>query len=392
MGAFFPGPRFFACKNKTMTFFSFLNIFFLFVLLYQLCWALFSVLPVDSSGCADVNYMAVLIPAHNEEKVIFKTVKQCFEQGIKFVFVVADNCSDNTIKEAIRAGAVVYTVSMGGKQLCLPWLCNLILDRYRFIKKFVFLDADSLVGPDYFRKISYNLDLYPVVQSCLNVKNFRGVVPGWYALNYDFLNLFVFRPRSNMGRGALTGGTGWACRRQVLLDVPFKVSSLVDDLEYSLKLRLAGVSVRYLPSVSVYDEKPTNFWGSNIQRTRWVRGTTEMLLKYGFKVFLKDFDIFFLSSWTFLGLLNFPLIVYSLFHSPIYFFVYQYCFLAVFLIPLLFFKHRISIIAMLLFPFFNLLNFLIIIYGTLTYKNKKWVRTVHKFNFIFSESARTLRG
>ena len=55
---------------------------------------------------------AVIIAARNEEKVIAKLIdsvrKQTYDQDKITVFVVADNCDDNTAKICRECGAIVY--------------------------------------------------------------------------------------------------------------------------------------------------------------------------------------------------------------------------------------------------------------------------------------------
>ena len=55
---------------------------------------------------------AVLIPARNEEPVIANLInsirKQDYPQELITIFVVADNCTDNTAKVAREKGAICY--------------------------------------------------------------------------------------------------------------------------------------------------------------------------------------------------------------------------------------------------------------------------------------------
>ena len=56
-------------------------------------------------------FMAI-IPAHNEEKVIKNLVESLKEQNypkeMLDIYVIADNCTDNTADAAREAGAIVY--------------------------------------------------------------------------------------------------------------------------------------------------------------------------------------------------------------------------------------------------------------------------------------------
>src|SRR5574344_1527194 len=62
-----------------------------------------------------INKVAIMIPAHNEESVIFDTIrllkeKQTYPHDMFDIYVVADNCTDNTAALAMKAGAYkVYT-------------------------------------------------------------------------------------------------------------------------------------------------------------------------------------------------------------------------------------------------------------------------------------------
>ena len=56
-------------------------------------------------------FMAI-IPAHNEETVIANLVEslknQYYDKDLYDIYVIADNCTDNTAKYAEEAGAIVY--------------------------------------------------------------------------------------------------------------------------------------------------------------------------------------------------------------------------------------------------------------------------------------------
>lgn len=76
-------------------------------------------------------HYAVLIPARNEEKVIphlIASIKgQTYPSDMIDIFVIADNCTDNTAKAALEAGASAFisgiTKSWWGKAmpLILHW-------------------------------------------------------------------------------------------------------------------------------------------------------------------------------------------------------------------------------------------------------------------------------
>ena len=59
------------------------------------------------------NKICILIPAHNEEDVIYETIKEIYDhqnypKELYDIYVVADNCTDKTKELAKKAGAKVF--------------------------------------------------------------------------------------------------------------------------------------------------------------------------------------------------------------------------------------------------------------------------------------------
>ena len=80
---------------------------------------------------------AVLIAARNEEIVIGNLIEsihsQKYERSLITVFVVADNCTDNTAQIARNLGAVVYerfNKALVGKGYAMEYLLDRINDDY----------------------------------------------------------------------------------------------------------------------------------------------------------------------------------------------------------------------------------------------------------------------
>ena len=78
---------------------------------------------------------AVVIPAHNEELVISSLIDNLmtldYPKKLYDVFVIADNCNDNTANMARSHGAIVYertNLEQKGKGYALEWfLLNFII-------------------------------------------------------------------------------------------------------------------------------------------------------------------------------------------------------------------------------------------------------------------------
>jgi cellulose synthase/poly-beta-1,6-N-acetylglucosamine synthase-like glycosyltransferase len=71
-------------------------------------------------------------------------------------------------------------------------------------------------------------------------------------------------------------GNGFGFHRSVLERVPYATSSVVEDLEYHLRLVDAGIRVAFLENATVLSETPQNSAGASSQRVRWEGGRLRM--------------------------------------------------------------------------------------------------------------------
>lgn len=229
---------------------------------------------------------AILIPAHNEENVIFdsvSSVRSCdYPPDLYDIFVIADNCTDSTAFQAKKAGAHVLVRSnktLRGKQHALKWAFEEInLDYYDAV---VVLDADNHVHPDYLYALNSKLVKgHRVIQGYVETKNPNDT---WVAANYAYMFWHICRlqmARTLLGLSAWLAGTGLCISVDVLRRVKWNVQTLTDDVEYTCALILAGESVTFAHDAVIYDQKPLSLADSMRQRLRWIRGQTQTCIKY----------------------------------------------------------------------------------------------------------------
>ena len=233
------------------------------------------------------NRFAILIPAHNEENVIFGSVrsiiKTClYPRELFDVYVIADNCTDDTISLAKKAGAHVlirFNERLRGKQHAIKWAFEQInLDDYNAV---VILDADNHIHPNYLRVLDAELIKgSKVIQGYIEAKN---PCESWVTANYAYMAWYVNRVqmiRSKLGMSAWLGGTGLCIKTEIIKRIGWNVETLVDDAEYTCQLILAGERVVFAPDAVVYDQKPDNLKDSLQQRLRWMRGQTQICIRY----------------------------------------------------------------------------------------------------------------
>ncbi len=222
---------------------------------------------------------ACLIPARNEEAVIGELVgclkAQDYPPELFDVYVVPNNCTDDTAGAALRAGAKVLTcdqpVRYKGDALRQS-LGKLMNEGY---DAFCVFDADNLVKPDY---LSHMNDAFcagaRLAKARLTTRNtFDSWVAGCYTLYFAIFDRFFNRSRAQMGLSAKLVGTGFAVHRDVLVKMGgWMTESIAEDAEFAAMCAEMGERVWWVPEAVTYDEAPTGFRLSLIQRRRWCSG------------------------------------------------------------------------------------------------------------------------
>ena len=225
--------------------------------------------------------ITVVVPAHNEEVLVGRCVRSLRADlpvgGA--VLVVAHNCSDSTAVVAASAGAEVLILdddSREGKGAALR--AGFAHAAAGGAAVLAVVDADSVVSPGFFAAIAGALERgADAFQS-------RYVVMGADAESrtrltaLGFLGFNVVRPRgrSRLGLSAGIFGNGFGFRAAVLDRVPYEASSLVEDLEYHLRLVEAGIKVDFLEWATVSSEMPSTNTAAASQRARWEGGRLRM--------------------------------------------------------------------------------------------------------------------
>ncbi len=240
---------------------------------------------------------AVLIPARNEEKVIphlIRSIKdQTYPAELIDIFVIADNCTDNTGEAALNAGAfriiTRHNKKEVGKGYALDYALRVIREEYpnnEYEGYFVF-DADNLLDENYIAEMNKMFSNgHRVLTSYRNTKNYSSswISAGcslWYLRESRFLN----HPRTLLGTSCAISGTGFLVHREILEKVGgWKFFLLTEDIEFSLHNVLEGECIAYCDKAVLYDEQPVKFHQSWRQRMRWTKGSMQVTKKYFFKM------------------------------------------------------------------------------------------------------------
>ena len=235
---------------------------------------------------------AVLICARNEEAVIGDLIasirNQTYDQSLVSVFVLADNCTDDTALIARCAGAVCYertNTEQVGKGYALQTLLHYLDRDYPegFDGYFVF-DADNILAPDYIERMNETFsDGHDIITSYRNSKNYGdNWISAGYALWFLRESRYLNHARFLLGTSCAVSGTGFLFSRAVLEEIgPWPFHLLTEDIEFSIHQITRGRKVAFCPDAVLYDEQPTSFRQSWRQRQRWAKGYIQVFQHYG---------------------------------------------------------------------------------------------------------------
>ena len=225
-------------------------------------------------------FMAI-IPAHNEAGVVANLIEslknQDYDKNLLDIYVIADNCTDNTAQIAREAGAIVYErfdETKKTKGYALQWFLNKKVKDGSDYDAFCVFDADNIVMPDFITQMNKKLcQGEEIVQGYRDIKNpTDSWISAGYAIFYWTMNRFYHLARYNVGLSPLINGTGFMVKMDIVRKEGWDTKTLTEDIEFSLKSIAKGRKLGWAVDAKVYDEQPIGFKQSWSQRSRWTVG------------------------------------------------------------------------------------------------------------------------
>lgn len=231
---------------------------------------------------SNLHKYAVVIAARNEEIVIGNLINsiknQNYDQTKVTVFVVADNCTDNTAMICRQHGAVVYEHTDDKKRrkgYALEYLFDMIQKDYGidYFEGYFVFDADNILAPEFIKEMNKAFDKgHKVVTAYRNIKNFStNFISAAYGIHFYQNSVVKHRPRSILHIGTHLTGTGYLIASEFLKD-GWHYTNFTEDDQLTSVLSSSKVKIAYCEAAEFFDEQPVDIKTVYNQRVRWAKG------------------------------------------------------------------------------------------------------------------------
>src|SRR6056297_2828519 len=388
----------------------------IFLIGYMIYFLLFVFLGLRTKKNNDLkepaNRFAVIIPAHNEEKVIDKLIENLrnlnYPKDLYDIYVVADNCEDDTAQKAKEQGVNVlsrFNQEKKGKGYALRYAFRSLgfLNGKTDYDAAVVFDADNLVQENFLKAMNTRLlQGEKIIQAYIDSKN---PADNWVTATFSMMfwinDRYNLLSRFNVGLSSVLMGTGMCISKESLAEIGWDTVTLTEDLEYSIQALLKDTKTTFARETKIFDEKPVSFYASCRQRLRWGRGQLSVLFKYIPKMMLqgiKELNIVKIDSamrliqqpflMTYFVVTILRLTFPGTFNSPLFNLFIQNIKTLGFILPIMPFIIPSSVYLLdnlsfdsfkyvIFFPIFMYSWVLILYYALFTLNNKSWLPTEH---------------
>ena len=269
---------------------------------------------------AEVPFVSIMVPAHNEGIVIVKTLQSLLNFDYPHdryeIIVINDNSDDNSAELLARVQAlyphrhlvVINTDKVtGGKGKSNALNIGLKKARGSIISIY---DADNTPQASALRYLVAELLGDPKLAAVIGKFRTRNKNA---SLLTRFINIetLSFQWMAQAGREKLfklctIPGTNYVIRRDILEKIGgWDVKALAEDTEISFRIYRMGYRIRFQPLAVTWEQEPQTLDVWFHQRTRWVKGNIYVILKNSRLLFTKSgrpirFDLLYFLSIYFL--------------------------------------------------------------------------------------------
>lgn len=229
--------------------------------------------------------LALIIPGHNEELVIEKTILSAIAAGLsaQHIYVVDDNSSDKTaeIAQSILGLRHVLSVDRSGKALAVKKAITAfkIEDRYTWLH---IADADSAFEGKYFKILKKELDPDKYVAATGYVKSmYGGWISKYRAYEYSFGQEIMRRIQHMLGVIPVIPGPTSCFRTDILRELDFETNNFTEDFDITIQIHRKKLGrIGFIAQARTLTQDPKDYQDYVKQITRWYRGFWQGVLMY----------------------------------------------------------------------------------------------------------------
>jgi cellulose synthase/poly-beta-1,6-N-acetylglucosamine synthase-like glycosyltransferase len=289
--------------------------------------------------------VSLIIPAHNEEKIIVRAIESALETDYlnKEVIVVDDGSKDRTFQLAFpysRKGLIKLLhrdVASGSKATALNY--GLVFASGEVI---VVVDADTLIERNSLREIVKPLSDPSISAVSGNVRimggedGSRNLLVRLQAYEY-LISLELGRRFSSIVRTLLiiSGAFGAFWKENVRSLGEYDKDTITEDFDITFKMRKMGKRLYFMDRAISWTFAPETWQDWRRQRTRWTKGQAETLWKHRNVLYARGFDIRFFAAFfdmlfmdVFILFMRLTWFVYLLvFYSPTFIYITVFSFM-----------------------------------------------------------------
>lgn len=251
-------------------------------------------LPVPARSSRQLRF-AIVVPAHNEESGIARTVASLravdWAADRMRIYVVADNCTDQTAQRATAAGAQVLVrqnADLRGKGYALAHAFDACLAE-GWADALVVVDADAVVSANLLEAYASRIEQGEcAVQAHYGILN---PMESWrtrlISVAKGAFHIVRSRARERLGVSCGIRGNGWCVTTELLRRVPYQSFSLTEDLEYGITLGRNGVRVAYADEAHADADMVSSAAIAGKQRQRWEAGRMDLVRRFALDTFAR---------------------------------------------------------------------------------------------------------
>ncbi len=239
--------------------------------------------------------VSILVPAHNEGKVIGRTVKSLLALNYppdKYeIVVINDNSTDNSAevledikqKNPDRRLVIVNNRTRGGGKGKSNAL-NIGLSHCSESEYLMVYDADNTPEKDALLYLAGEIESDPKLGAVIGKFRTRNKETNLLTRFINIETLF-FQWMSQAGRWQLfklctIPGTNYIVRTSIIKEIGgWDVKAIAEDTEISYRIYMMGYLIKFYPKAVTWEQEPQTLKVWFKQRTRWVKGNVYVIFK-----------------------------------------------------------------------------------------------------------------